>query len=203
LPYDTPHGEAWLLKLHGCVCRQLDDIVLTRGDYLRYADRRAALAGIVQALLITRDMLFVGFSLRDPNFLRVADDVRKAVRGDGGKTWGKKLGTATLTEDDPLLRELWADDLDFAVMAPTVIAGSRNLEMFLDEAVAAATTGADHLLDPSFEGVLDEGEVALKKALQELERDVPQIARETPAWRIVSVALARLGSRSSTAGGSV
>jgi hypothetical protein len=27
--------------------------------------RRAALAGIVQALLVTRHMLFVGFSLRD------------------------------------------------------------------------------------------------------------------------------------------
>ena len=70
--------------------------VLTRGDYLRYADRRAALAGIVQALLITREMLFVGFSLKDENFFRIADDVRKAVGGDGSSA--RKFGTPSKTE---------------------------------------------------------------------------------------------------------
>lgn len=42
-------------------------------DYMRYQTRRSALSGIVQGLLITRHMLFIGFSLRDDNFHRIAD----------------------------------------------------------------------------------------------------------------------------------
>lgn len=37
---------------------------------MRYASRRSALRGIVQSLLITRHMLFAGFSLNDDNFHR-------------------------------------------------------------------------------------------------------------------------------------
>src|SRR5262249_34866964 len=80
LPYQAASGSRpWLLKLHGCVSKPAD-IVLTREDYLRYDSSRAALAGLVQGLLITRHMLFVGFSLVDDNFHRIADAVRLAVK---------------------------------------------------------------------------------------------------------------------------
>ena len=72
-------GDPWLLKMHGCVTHP-EDIVLTRyfnydwnamghciyinmmwrEDYIRYHERRQALAGIVQAFLITKHMLFIG-----------------------------------------------------------------------------------------------------------------------------------------------
>ena len=48
LPYDRREShDKWLLKMHGCV-NHPSDIVLTRSDYIRYSERRAALAGIVQ-----------------------------------------------------------------------------------------------------------------------------------------------------------
>lgn len=47
---------------------------------MRYQTRRSALSGIVQSLLITRHMLFVGFSLRDDNFHRIVDEVRRSVQ---------------------------------------------------------------------------------------------------------------------------
>jgi SIR2-like domain len=194
LPYDVPTGDGWLLKLHGCVKRGLSDIVLTRGDYLRYADRRAALAGIVQALLITREMLFVGFSLSDDNFLRIADDVRKAVRGTD-RTTSRTFGTALLIEENQLLRELWADDIYCATVAPKADEGGRAIDLFLDQMLASASTGAQHLLDPEFEGALDAGEIALSGALREFERSVPAIARAAPAWAVVEDALKRLGWR--------
>ena len=62
-------ADRWLLKMHGCVT-QPQDIVLTRKDYIRYAENSAALGGIVQALMMTKHMLFVGFSLQDDNFHR-------------------------------------------------------------------------------------------------------------------------------------
>jgi hypothetical protein len=192
LPYDIPKEDGWLLKLHGCVERQLRDIVLTRGDYLRYADRRAALAGIVQALLITRDMLFVGFSLTDENFFRIADEVRKAIRGSEPPI-DRSFGTALLVEDDVLLKELWAGDVDCIALAPNAVEGARALEIFLDEMLAHAATGAEHLLDPSFVGALDNGEIALAGALEEFVRGLPEHAQSAPAWAVVADALQRLG----------
>ena len=53
--------------------------VFPHDDYLDYSAGRRALAGIVQSMLITRHMLFVGFSLRDDNFHQIAYDVRKAA----------------------------------------------------------------------------------------------------------------------------
>ena len=104
LPYEpAADGRRWLLKLHGCVSHP-NDIVITRDDYLRYADRRSALAGIVQALLVTRHMLFVGFSLDDDNFHRIAHDVRKAI---GEQARSKKLGTALKLTREPLKEDLW------------------------------------------------------------------------------------------------
>jgi len=192
LPYDAPHGDGWLLKLHGCVERARGDIVLTRGDYLRYADRRAALAGIVQALLITRTMLFVGFSLTDPNFHRIVDDVRKAVRTRDTPV-RDAFGTALLLENRPLLRELWSADLDVLAIANDVSDGGRMLDVFLDEMLAAASTGAQHLLDPTFAGALDEGEAALAAALRSFEAQLPPAARAAPAWAVVADAFVRLG----------
>jgi hypothetical protein len=39
-----PHAPRWLLKMHGCVTHPAD-IVLTRKDYIRYAENSAALGG--------------------------------------------------------------------------------------------------------------------------------------------------------------
>src|SRR5205814_2080317 len=99
-----PRAYRWLLKMHGCVTRP-DEIVLTREDYLRYDMRRQALAGIVQALLITHQMLFIGFSLTDDNFHRIVDAVRRAVHTRD------TLGTALMLQRDPLLEDLWARDV--------------------------------------------------------------------------------------------
>jgi hypothetical protein len=63
--------------MHGSV-ESPEDIIFTKQDYIRYADRFAALSGIVQTMLLTRHMLFVGFSLDDDNFQRIFDTVRRA-----------------------------------------------------------------------------------------------------------------------------
>ena len=83
LPYQPNAAKRrWLLKLHGSVGQ--GDIVLTRDDYLHLAHLRGALAGIVQALLVTRHLLFVGYSLSDDDFHQIVYDVRTAVHGGAG-----------------------------------------------------------------------------------------------------------------------
>ena len=193
LPY-APRSEhrRWLLKMHGCVDHP-DDIILTRENYLRYAERNAALAGIVQAMLITRSMLFVGFSLGDDNFLRIVDAVRRAIRPTGDRA--AQLGTAVMLIDNPLLRTLWGADLDWICLGAAGEEGeaARRFEIFLDcLSLHAADTA--HLLDPRFAPVRTEAEDALVRLLQPL-RDAPadDPARKAPAWALVEALLERLG----------
>jgi hypothetical protein len=189
----VPYGEAtssgrWLLKLHGTIeCPE--DIVLTREDFLRYSDRRQALAGIVQAMLMTRHMLFVGFSLRDDNFLRIADDVRKVVRRSDEER--EPFATALLIEDDVLMRELWEGDVN------CVSVGSpRSVEILLDYLLAESSTGASYLLTPEFEALLSAAEGALRDALLEFKRTVPGDVRADPVWEPVAALLRSLGDQS-------
>jgi hypothetical protein len=188
LPYQqAAGGRRWLLKLHGCISRP-EDIVLTREDYLRYDAGRAALAGLVQGLLITRHVLFVGFSLSDDNFHRIADAVRRAV---GGQPFGTSLAVA----GNPLLREVWASDLHWVELGE-LPASARRLEIFLDRLAALTVAGADHLFDPKYQATLSPGEVRLRDGLAELARLVEAVARRDrrgAAWVEVERLLQRLG----------
>ena len=109
LPY-APKQEAsrWLLKMHGCVSRP-DSIVLTSKDYIKYETSSAqALGGLVQAELMTSHMMFVGFSMTDPNFERLIQSVKEAY-GDDDKREGAgtiiALGAAPTKEETKRLKE--------------------------------------------------------------------------------------------------
>ena len=196
LPY-TPglSHSRWLLKMHGCVS-VAEDIVIQREDYLRYTERRAALTGIVQATLLTRCMLFVGFSLRDGNFHRAVDDVRRALLGHS-RAHG--LGTALFLAPSPLTAELWQSDLDILDFqdpgdpAGSVAAPARRLEIFMDCLLAHCGSNTDHLLDPTFSHLLSDGEHELKAALLALESSLPPEARDVEAWSKVEELLRSLG----------
>jgi len=83
IPYKPLRGSSrWLLKMHGCVTNP-DDIVLTKSDYETFeAGRFRTLSGSVQANLMTSHFLFCGFSMKDPNYLRILEEVRHALNPD-------------------------------------------------------------------------------------------------------------------------
>ncbi len=151
LPWEVAGaGHPWLLKLHGCISRP-QTIVLERSDYLRYANNRAALKGIVQSLMFTRHLLFVGFSLANPNFAALVDEVRQAM---GGGPPGPKLGTACLLGSSRLAEQLWPD-LAWRDFAPgeegaDVAQGALMLEELLDYVAARSADASAHFLDPAF-----------------------------------------------------
>lgn len=196
LPYDPgANTDRWLLKLHGCVTHP-EDIVLTRADYLRYADRRGALAGIVQAMLITRHMLFIGFSLADENFHQIVDEVRKALDVQSASTQRDPFGTALLLDADPLVQELWQGDLacdTFGAHGDTLAMAARQLEVFMDRLALCAVDHSTHLLDDRFSSLLNPSEVRLKELLGELQQE---LARHdtSPAWTPIRDLLKRFGS---------
>ena len=113
LPYDTRPSERWLLKLHGDV-HHPEDIVLTYSSGAPYGADREALSGLVQALLITKHMLFVGFSLRDTSFNQVATTVRRALGAaddaeEEPSAAPQAFGSAITLSERPFLAELWPD----------------------------------------------------------------------------------------------
>ncbi len=201
LPYaPTRKGARWLLKMHGCV-EHPDDIVLTREDYMRYVERNAALAGIVQAMLITKNMLFVGFSLEDDNFLRIVDAVRRAVRGptagtDAAEPEGGRLGYALMPRGHALLQELWSKDLPWLCPGGEDAKsedGVRAIEIFLDLLTHHAASHG-HLLDERFGDMLDAEERALRDALLTVAAGETRY-RDIPAWGAVKALLGQLGYR--------
>jgi hypothetical protein len=191
-----PGDRRWLLKMHGCMT-QPESIVLTREDYLRYEERRAALTGIVEALLITRHMLFVGFGLADDNFHRIADAVRRVVHPPGiAETRREPFGTTLVLDRNPLQQELWEGDLIWATLAAphsttpdvsTIAEAARRLDIFLD-CVLAKTRSTAYLLNPYYEALLSDAEKALAHSLRRLR------PTESPAWERVSALLRSLGA---------
>ena len=196
LPYDAVRdGGRWLLKLHGCIT-QAADIVLTRDDYYAYRERREALAGIVQALLITRHMLFVGFSLEDDNFHRIIRAVRRAMHRGHQIGAEDQFGTTLVVGGNPLVQALWQDELtwvDLDTAKEGMTGAARRLEIFLDRVAAGAETRADHLFHPAYAGVLSEGEEELKRLMQGVLEGASPAVRVTPAWAEVERLLRRFG----------
>jgi len=64
--------------MHGCLSHP-ESIVLTTEDYADWERSAAALTGIIQASLVTKHMLFVGYGLADDNFRRIAKVVSKSI----------------------------------------------------------------------------------------------------------------------------
>lgn len=67
-----------LVKLHGSIDRP-DTIVLTRDDYSRARSARREMLAHLRHDLARASFLFVGFSLSDPNFNLLHDDIRESL----------------------------------------------------------------------------------------------------------------------------
>jgi hypothetical protein len=167
LPTEPASEGRWLLKLHGTVSKP-DTIVLTRSDFLEVPRTYGALIGLVQGLLLTRYMMFVGYSLSDEDFHELIHEVRQA-RGPA-----KGRGSAILTLfTDPLEQQLWEDEFDIIPMMryelPTnrtdageaILVAGRQLELFIDLVGYHSTTSAPFFLDPTYEYLVrDEKQLA-------------------------------------------
>lgn len=173
IPWEKPEGrKRWLLKMHGCTSRP-DQIVLSRRDYSLYDAEYGVLASIVQAMLVTRHMLFVGFGMEDPNFRTIFDTVKHAVRDSSTQASeaaaGGNFGAALFLQESPVFKHLWQDDVEILAFSgpgnateQDVAASARRLEIGLDYLAFECCRDADApLLDPDLfqNEVVDEGDL--------------------------------------------
>ncbi|MFC5314203.1 SIR2 family protein [Azospirillum rugosum] len=63
---DDPWAHTILYKMHGSIT-QADDVVIAKGDYELYRRNRLGFIQLLTGHLISKHMLFLGFSFTDPN----------------------------------------------------------------------------------------------------------------------------------------
>ena len=105
-------------------------------------------------MLITRHMLFVGFSLEDDNFHRIVDDVRKAL-GDRSSD-PEPFGTALMVRAPSFTHELWKGDLDVVGL------DEAEVGLVLDRVLTMSSTLTEFLMDESFAGFLTPEEAQIE-----------------------------------------
>ena len=202
LPFQESNpGAPWLLKLHGDAAHP-ESVVLTREEYLQFGDTRAALAGVLHSLLLTRHVLFVGTSMQDDDLIRIAHQVRSATRAPGAGP-RQRSGTVLALLEDPARARLWEQDVQTVAIAPTdtpPVEAARLLEVLLDCIGCLSTPPTGYLLDPAYRGMLSDEERALAEALQQVERTVPEGASSSAVGEVVAL-LRRLGSQVCAPGG--
>lgn len=195
-------GKPWLLKLHGDIKRP-ESLVFTRTEYDQQRTEQRAVRGVVQSLMLTSHLLFVGFGMQDENFLDLAKAVTK-VRAEAEGAQHAFAGTV-LTLTDQQRRHVLRRDLEFHAMIQggDIPTAARVLEMFLDRLAWRAATEHDlagsYLLDHRFDGGLSDDDRALRDALLHMVATLPSAARTSLAWPRVHRALADLGSVGSAA----
>lgn len=169
-------GEPWLLKMHG----DIDDehIVLSRDEFLSYDTMWRPLASMMQASMLTRHMIFVGYSLADDNFIRLARDVSQLLRRMKQKG---TVGTVLTLAPNPFRSKLWGNDLEEIPMAPDGRDGARMLEIFLDRlAMTAAAGESSYLLDSRYINLVDADDHALVRELVRVGKELRK--KVGPSW---------------------
>lgn len=187
LPY-VRGGEAYLLKLHGDA--ELGDVVFTRESLESYDEQRRPLAGLLQGLLLTRHLLFVGCSMTDQNVERNVDQVAALLRRHGS---GEPVGTILLMAPDAAVEATWrAKGFDVqAVAQADGTEAARALEILLDEVLLEATFDeGGHLLDETYASMVDEPDREAAGVLREAARSVPS----GPEWDGLRRALQAYGA---------
>ncbi len=202
LPYErVREGQPWLLKLHGSIEHDIESarsssstarpsIVLTRSDYMNLARERSALFGIVQALLVTKHLLFVGYSLNDDNFHQLVDDIRLAI-GSGSRENRRMLGTVLTVEKWPMA-DVWSDILNIRDLTTSQGPVGRQQLIFLDRLAHLSTPNDAYLLDEDFRKLLKPDERRIATALGRVQFTVKDILRKDPTNKTAQAVMTEL-----------
>ncbi|MBY0287275.1 MAG: SIR2 family protein [Mycobacteriaceae bacterium] len=189
----------WVLKLHGDV-RMPESVVITTDDYARLAKDHGPLVGLVESLLMTSHLMFVGFSMGDPDFDEAAKRVSQV------RALAEEIPDAHLATVLALGPESVVQRPEFATVAMSYGdshgEAARKLEIFIDRVSWAAarhrSRSNSYLLDDDYADLFvhDITATALRRALENLVAlPVDHQARRNAGWARVEAMLTELGAK--------
>lgn len=78
-----PKDKAVVYKIHGDFTAK-DNIIVTKQDYVNFFanQKEKLLWNFIQAEILTKDILFIGYSLEDSNIFEIMKQVKSAVKGN-------------------------------------------------------------------------------------------------------------------------
>jgi hypothetical protein len=192
-----PGGDHRLVKLHGSLGQQGGPPLLTRDQLLDFQTDRGPLAGVLQMLLLTGHLMFVGYSMSDPSLHGAFHAVRRALETDsrGGRP---TMATSLQIDPSPALSALWAGTVDVVWPRredhPAGVDRTRQKEILLDVLADAASHSSIPLLalrDDAAELDLTVDEQELRSALLELARAYRRGGARSELWSPVRELLER------------
>lgn len=164
-------GSPWLLKLHGDVAHP-KTIVLTRSQYDALEKDLPALRGVVQTLMLTSHLLFVGFGFADDDFLAMSEAAQKVRDLALDQPEDAKAGTA-IGLCPPEGRTYAELDYHHLRSDRDLTAAARQLEILLDRLAwrcqVAGRGRASYLLDPDYQQDATPHDRVLADALTKLQ----------------------------------
>jgi len=175
-------SHPWLLKLHGDAARP-DTIVLTASQYQRLTTDLNALRGVVQSLMLTSHLLFVGFGFADDDFLAMSHAVRQVRALADGPDADSPVGTAIELRARPADTRPKYTELEYQHFAPDDVSipeAARLLEILLDRLAwrcqISGDVRASFLLHPDYQEDGGAADIELREAL----RTVSEVAQRHP-----------------------
>lgn len=190
-----------LVKLHGSLGGEGGgEPLLTRSQLLDFSTERGALAGVLQMLLLTNHLLFVGYSMSDPSLHAAVHAVRRALEQEPDVEDAPVMATSLQVAPSPALAALWDRTVDVLwpdpERYPTEADRVRQKEILLDLLADAASQATVPLLALDREAVerdLTAEERELRDALQALADAHERHGRRSPLWDPVARLLGRYG----------
>jgi hypothetical protein len=175
--------SCFLIKLHGCVERPGEHLILTRSDYRRHYRSNPLMLELVRHILETRHTLFLGFSHRDPEVARIIEDV---------------IYQAQKKNPPGVIPGFYSLQFDMLQKTPEIFA-ARGIVALQPPLVLPSNTGSDARACSLAQGLtdlFDNADQRLDIALS-LDHDLQNVATEIA--KALNVALARLNAVASDA----
>jgi hypothetical protein len=118
LGVDNPWAHAILYKMHGSV-EHPSDVVIAKDDYELYRSMRPGFLQLLTGQLVSKQILFLGFSFTDPNLSHLFGNIREAFREHGPEHYaivrrpqrGTGKNAKRKHETDSIRHTLWVEDL--------------------------------------------------------------------------------------------
>jgi Sir2- and TIR-associating SLOG family/SIR2-like domain len=118
LGVDKPWAHSILYKMHGSIDHPTE-VVIAKDDYELYRRERPGFLQVLTGQLVTKQILFLGFSFTDPNIGHLFASIRESFKDDGPEHYAivrrpKKGAGASAKkrfETEKIRHSLWVQDL--------------------------------------------------------------------------------------------